>query len=199
MSYELPQLPYSPTALEPHISSTVIDLHYGKHTKKYFEVANQLAEGTIFEHHTLKDVNKENLLKMGIKLFNNVSQAWNHVFYWESLTPAKQSEPTGKLKDAIVTEFGSFEAFKKQFTESATKLFGSGWTWLVLDGSKLRIKNTSNAGTPLTEAGVTPLLVCDVWEHAYYPDYPADRAAYIEAWWKVVDWNKVTSRFEDAQ
>lgn len=198
MAYELPKLPYELDALEPHIAKSTVDFHYNKHTKKYFEVANQLAEGTIFESHTLEDVNKSNLLKMGTKLFNNVSQAWNHVFYWEGLTPTEQDQQvTGPIKDVIELEYGTFDKFKDQFTANATRLFGSGWTWLVFENSKLSIKNTPNASTPLTESGVHPLLVCDVWEHAYYLQHPADRPSYIESWWTVVNWNEVNKRLAE--
>lgn len=202
MSFDLPTLPYERDALEPHVSQQTIDLHYGKHTKKYFDTANKLAEGTIFANDTLDDVSKESLLKMGTVLFNNVSQAWNHAFYWNGLAPVSETgEMSDKLIAAIEAQFMSVDNFKKQFTDQATKLFGSGWTWLVWKDGRLQIKNTPNAGSPLTETGSVPLLVCDVWEHAYLydPQYAADRAGYVDGWWKVVNWNVVNTNFDKAQ
>lgn len=196
--FEMEKLKYAEDALEPHISADVIKYHYGKHTQKYFDTANDMAKGTVFEDKSLEDViAKDTLLKMDSKLFNNVSQAWNHTFYWNCLTPASQSgNPSDKLSDALTEVFGSLDEFKKVFSDKATKFFGSGWCWLVLKDGALTIKTTPNANSPLTEKGAVPLLVCDVWEHAHYLQYPADRAAYVKAFWNVVNWEFVNENYE---
>lgn len=197
--FEMPELQYAEDALEPHISAEVIKYHYHKHTKKYFDTANELAKGTVFEGKDLQDViNKDTMIRMDTKLFNNVSQAWNHAFYWKCLTPASQSgNPSDKLKTALEEHFGSMEEFTKLFADKATKFFGSGWCWLVLKDGRLTIKTTPNAGSPLTEKGAIPLLTCDVWEHAHYLQYPADRAAYVKAFKNVINWEFVSKNFED--
>lgn len=201
MALEIPTLPYSADALEPHLSRETIDLHYGKHTKKYFDTANALAKGTIFASDTLDDVSRDRLLRMGTALFNNVSQAWNHAFYWNGLAPV---DSVGSMSDQLVelieAQFLSVDTFTSRFTEQATNLFGSGWTWLVWKDDRLQIKNTPNSGTPLTDAGSIPLLACDVWEHAYLYDtqYAANRPEYIRGWWKVVNWNVVNLKLVEA-
>ncbi|MDE2149932.1 MAG: superoxide dismutase, partial [Gammaproteobacteria bacterium] len=157
--------------------------HYGKHHKAYVDNANKLIAGTEFENMALEDAVK----KSSGKLFNNVAQIWNHSFFWHSLTP-KQTPAGKKLHDALVKSFGGVDDFKKKFTEMAVGNFGSGWTWLVQSGAgALEIVNTANAGTPLTE-GRTPLLTCDVWEHAYYIDYRNARGTYLEHYWSIVNW-----------
>jgi len=163
MSFTLPDLPYPKDALAPHISSETLDYHYGKHHKSYVDKLNTLVAGTPFEGKSLEDIVKT--AEGGI--FNNAAQIWNHTFYWNSLSPDGGNEPTGKIATAVAESFGSFENFKKEFTDSAAGNFGSGWTWLVQrsDGS-LAIVNTSNAQTPLTDDSLTPLLTVDVWEHA---------------------------------
>ncbi|MBM3744766.1 MAG: superoxide dismutase [Fe] [Acidobacteria bacterium] len=185
--FELPQLPYATDALSPHISAETIEYHYGRHHKTYVNNLNQLAAGTEFEKASLEDV----VRKSTGKVFNNAAQVWNHTFYWNCLSPKGGGQPQGALLAAIQKAFGSFEEFQRQFTEVAVGLFGSAWAWLVkkADGS-LAIKGTANAGTPLTE-GDTPLLTCDVWEHAYYIDYRNARAKYVETFWKIVNWDFV--------
>ncbi len=189
MAFELPALPYAKNALEPHISEETLEYHYGKHHNTYVVNLNNLIAGTDFENQSLEDIIKNS--DGGI--FNNAAQIWNHTFYWNCLSPNGGSEPTGALADAINAKFGSFEQFKKDFSDACVTNFGSGWTWLVKNGSgKLEIVKTSNAGCPLTD-GLTPLLTCDVWEHAYYIDYRNARPSYVEAFWNLVNWDFVAS------
>jgi Fe-Mn family superoxide dismutase len=188
MSFELPALPYAKDALEPHISAETLDYHHGKHHNTYVVKLNGLIQGTDFEAKSLEEIIKTS--SGGI--FNNAAQVWNHTFYWHCLSPNGGGEPTGAVAEAIAKAFGSFEAFKTQFTESAVNNFGSSWTWLVkqVDGS-LAITNTSNAATPITDETVTPLLTVDLWEHAYYIDYRNVRPDYMSAFWALVNWDFV--------
>jgi Fe-Mn family superoxide dismutase len=183
--HTLPALPYAKTALAPHISAETIEFHYGKHHQTYVDNLNKLVVGTEFEKLPLEAI----VTKAQGPIFNNAAQVWNHSFYWNGLAPGKGGEPTGALAEAIAKTFGSFAKFREQFTQSAVTLFGSGWAWLVRkkDGS-LAIVQTSNAGNPLT-SGDTPILTCDVWEHAYYVDYRNARAKYVESFWNLVDWD----------
>lgn len=184
MEHKLPELPYSNDALAPHISPETLDFHYGKHHQAYVTNLNNLIKGTEFENMTLEEIIKS--ASGGI--FNNAAQVFNHTFYWNSLSPNGGGNPTGKIAEEINKNFGSFENFKETFTKTAATTFGSGWAWLVkkADGS-LAIMSTSNAGTPLTD-DLTPILTCDVWEHAYYIDYRNARPKYIEAFWNLVNW-----------
>ncbi|NLS14497.1 superoxide dismutase [Fe] [Vibrio sp. SM6] len=192
MAFELPALPYAKDALEPHISAETLEYHYGKHHNTYVVKLNGLIPGTEFENKSLEEIIKTS--SGGV--FNNAAQVWNHTFYWHCLSPNGGGEPTGALADAITAAFGSFDAFKAQFTESAINNFGSSWTWLVknADGS-LAIVNTSNAATPITEEGVTPLLTVDLWEHAYYIDYRNLRPDYMNGFWALVNWSFVADNF----
>ena len=188
MAFELPALPYAKDALEPHISAETIEYHYGKHHNTYVVKLNGLVEGT-----DLADKSLEEIIKSSAGgVFNNAAQVWNHTFYWHCLSPNAGGEPTGEVAEAINKAFGSFEAFKAQFTDSAVNNFGSGWTWLVknTDGT-LAIMNTSNAGCPIVEEGITPLLTVDVWEHAYYIDYRNLRPTYMDAFWALGNWDFV--------
>ncbi|CAI0735842.1 Superoxide dismutase [Fe] [Serratia quinivorans] len=184
MSFELPALPYEKNALEPHISAETLEYHYGKHHNAYVVNLNNLLKGSKFEGLSLEEIIKAS--DGGI--FNNAAQVWNHTFYWHCLSPQGGGEPEGKLAEAINQAFGSFAAFKQQFSDAAVKNFGAGWTWLVKtpEGS-LTIVNTSNAATPLT-GDDKPLLTVDVWEHAYYIDYRNARPAYLENFWALVNW-----------
>ncbi len=184
MSFELPALPYEKNALEPHISAETLEYHYGKHHNAYVVNLNNLLKGSKFEGLSLEEIVKAS--DGGI--FNNAAQVWNHTFYWHCLSPQGGGEPEGKLAEAINQAFGSFAAFKQQFSDAAVKNFGAGWTWLVQkpEGS-LAIVNTSNAATPLT-GDDKPLLTVDVWEHAYYIDYRNARPAYLENFWALVNW-----------
>jgi Fe-Mn family superoxide dismutase len=184
MEHKLPELPYPLDGLAPHISKETLEYHYGKHHLAYVTNLNNLIKGTEFESASLEDIIK----KSSGGIFNNSAQVWNHTFYWHSLSPKGGGEPSGALGQAITKKWGSFAAFKEAFSKAAVGTFGSGWAWLVkkADGS-LDIVSTSNAATPLTTAD-TPLLTCDVWEHAYYIDYRNARPKYVEAFWSLVNW-----------
>jgi len=190
MAIELPALPYARDALAPHISAETIDFHYGKHHQTYVTNLNNQIAGTDFEGKDLESIIRSSTGGM----FNNAAQVWNHTFYWNCLAPNAGGLPTGKLLDAINSAFGSFDAFKEKFTQTALTTFGSGWTWLVQrpDGS-LALVSTSNAATPLTGED-RALLTCDVWEHAYYVDYRNARAKYVEAFWNLVNWDFVAKQ-----
>jgi Fe-Mn family superoxide dismutase len=191
MEHTLPALPYANDALAPHISKETLEFHYGKHHQTYVTNLNNLVKGTEFEAMGLEDI----VRKSSGGLFNNAAQIWNHTFYWNSLSPQGGGQPTGALADAINAKWGSFDAFKDAFTKSAIGNFGSSWTWLVkkADGS-LDIVNTSNAATPITGTD-TPLLTCDLWEHAYYIDYRNRRPDYLSAWWSLVNWAFAAKNF----
>ena len=192
MSIELPPLPYEKNALEPHISAETLEYHYGKHHQTYVTNLNNLIAGTDNEGKSLEEL----ITSTSGGLFNNAAQIWNHTFYWNCLSPNGGGEPTGTLADAINAKFGDFATFKEEFSKTAITTFGSGWGWLVknADGS-IELASTSNAGCPLTE-GKTPLLTCDVWEHAYYVDYRNARPKYVEAFWNLVNWDVVTKNLE---
>ncbi|MCP5076539.1 MAG: superoxide dismutase [Fe], partial [Psychromonas sp.] len=179
-------------ALEPHISAETISYHYGKHHNTYVVKLNALVEGTDLANRSLEELIKTS---EGV-IFNNAAQVWNHTFYWNCLSAMGGGEPQGRLAAAINADFGSFSTFQNKLNEMAVNNFGSSWTWLVkkADG-RLDIVNTSNAGTPLTEQGVTPLLTVDLWEHAYYIDYRNVRPDYLQAFWALVNWEFVAENF----
>ena len=191
MAIELMKLPYSEDALEPHISKETLSFHYGKHHAGYVTKLNTAIEGTDKAGKSLEEIVKSS--EGGI--FNNAAQIWNHNFYWLSMTPNSKGEPTGKLAEAINAKFGSTSDFKKAFQDKSATLFGSGWCWLVKksDGS-LDIQQTVNAATPITGSD-KPLMVCDVWEHAYYIDYRNKRPDYLESFWKVINWDFADENF----
>ncbi len=189
--FSLPKLPYANAALAPVISAETIEYHYGKHHQTYVDNLNKLVPNTEFAPLSLEEI----IVKAPAGgIFNNAAQIWNHSFYWNCLKPGG-SPIKGELAGAIDKTYGSFEAFQKQFAQAATTLFGSGWTWLVkkMDNG-LAIVQTSNAGCPLT-AGDKPLLICDVWEHAYYIDYRNARAKYVDSFWKIVNWEFVAKQY----
>jgi Fe-Mn family superoxide dismutase len=192
MEHKLPELPYAKDALAPTISAETLEYHYGKHHNTYVVNLNKLIPGTEFENLSLEDIVK----KSSGGIFNNAAQVWNHTFYWHCLSPKGGGEPSGALADAINKSFGSFASFKEKFSATAIGTFGSGWGWLVKnnDGS-LALESTSNAGTPLKD-GKHALLTCDVWEHAYYIDYRNARPNYVEAFWKLVNWDFVSQNFK---
>jgi len=192
LSIELPPLPFEKNALEPHISAETLDYHYGKHHQTYVTNLNNLIAGTDDESKSLEEL----ISSTSGGLFNNAAQIWNHTFYWNCLSPNGGGEPTGAVADAINAKFGDFASFKDAFSKNAITTFGSGWGWLVKnsDGS-IELASTSNAGCPLTE-GQTPLLTCDVWEHAYYVDYRNARPKYVEAFWNLVNWDFVAKNLE---
>jgi Fe-Mn family superoxide dismutase len=191
MKHQLLPLPYSRDALEPHISAETLDYHHGKHHQTYVDKLNGLIEGTEYE-----DMPLEKIITRAPSgpLFNNAAQVWNHTFYWHCLNP-ESGAPRDELEKALNSNFGSINEFKRLFNEQSTSLFGSGWTWLVKkeDGS-LAIEPLSNAGNPLTSYH-TPLLTCDIWEHAYYIDYRNARAKYLESFWNIVNWDQVLKNF----
>ncbi|MDF1677774.1 MAG: Fe-Mn family superoxide dismutase [Legionellaceae bacterium] len=190
MTFTLPALPYAMGALAPHMSQETLEYHYGKHHQTYVTNLNNLVKDTDFSEMTLEEIIKT--ATGGI--FNNAAQVWNHSFFWQCLTPENYAEPRGALLDTIEKDFGSFAAFKEQFTDTAIKTFGSGWAWLVQDDKGvLRIISTSNADNPMT-SGLKPLLTCDVWEHAYYIDYRNRRPDYLQAFWSLVNWDFVSEQ-----
>ena len=191
MAFELPKLPYKLNALVPYISEETLDFHYGKHHQAYVNNLNLLIQGTEFEHADLKTI----VLKAEGGIFNNAAQVWNHTFYFESFALEGRKLPSGQIADVINGSFGSFEAFKEQFSKAAATLFGAGWAWLVKkDDGSLQVLQESNAGNPLRK-GLKPLLTCDVWEHAYYIDYRNKRPDYIKSFWEIVDWEVIAKRY----
>ncbi len=188
MTHTLPELPYAKDALAPHISKETLEFHYGKHHQAYVNNLNKLIAGTEFENASLEEIIK----KATGGIFNNSAQVYNHTFYWNCLSPKGGGQPGGELDKAIDSAFGSFDAFKEKFTQAAVTLFGSGWAWLVknADGS-LALEQRSNADNPIRD-GKTPLLTCDVWEHAYYIDYRNARPKYVEVFWNLINWEFVS-------
>jgi Fe-Mn family superoxide dismutase len=183
MAFSLPDLPYGMDALKPHISEETLEFHYGKHHATYVDKLNGLVKDSDLAGKSLEELIKSQ--KGGV--FNNAAQIWNHTFYWHSMSPGGGAEPSGAIKTAIDGAFGSFTAFRETFSAAAAGQFGSGWAWLVKGGSGVEIVTTANADNPMTD-GKTPLLTCDVWEHAYYIDYRNARPKYIDAWWQLVNW-----------
>jgi len=192
MAFELPKLPYEKNALEPYISAKTLEFHYGKHHQAYVTKVNGMIEGSEFENASLEDIIK----KADGGIFNNGAQVWNHTFYFSQFNSEEHCEqPRDELMSAIESKFGSFDKFKEEFSNAAATLFGSGWAWLVKDeNGELEIVQTSNAGNPI-RIDKTPLLTCDVWEHAYYLDKQNARPKYIEDFWKIVDWKVIWERF----
>lgn len=190
--HQLPQLPYALNALEPQISEETMRYHYGKHHQTYITNLNTLIQGTKFEDATLEEI----IAQAEGPIFNNAAQAYNHTFFFLTLSPHPKTAPTGALLEAINSAFGSFDKFKEQFSKAAVGLFGSGWAWLVENKSgELSIVSSPNAGNPLTQ-GLKPLMCADVWEHAYYIDYRNRRADALAALWDRIDWNVVEQRYE---
>lgn len=193
MAFELPKLPYEMNALEPYISQETLEYHYGKHHNAYVTNLNNLVEGSDDADKSLEDL----IMSAKGGIFNNAAQIWNHTFYWHCMKPNGGGEPTGELATAIEETFGSFANFKEKFSKTAATTFGSGWAWLVKNSAgKLEIVSTSNAANPMTDNN-TPLLTCDVWEHAYYIDYRNARPKYIENFWSLINWDFVAEQFAD--
>lgn len=190
--FELPELPYATDAFDGWTSEETFTYHYGKHHAGYVKKLNAAVEGTDHAGKSLEDVISASRGKEA-GVFNNAAQHWNHSFFWTCLSPDEQP-PEGALAEAIDRDFGSLDAFKEAFGKAALTLFGSGWAWLVRDdGGKLSIGQYKDADTPVG-TGKTPLLTLDVWEHAYYIDFRNDRGAFIEGFWKHVDWKAVAGR-----
>jgi len=192
MAFELPILPLGPEDFEPWLSAEAFAYHHGKHHAAYVKKLNAAIEGTERAEQTLEDIIRETSNNPAI--FNNAAQHWNHCFFWDCLSANRQEPPPG-LKSAIERDFGSLEAFRKEFSDKALTLFGSGWTWLTIDPDEgvMEIEQFSNATTPLA-SGQIPLLTLDVWEHAYYIDHRNDREGYIEGFWDHVNWAAVAAR-----
>ncbi|MEJ2760954.1 MAG: superoxide dismutase [Gammaproteobacteria bacterium] len=191
MSFTLPDLPYAQNALAPHISEETIQYHYGKHHAGYVTKLNNGIDGSGFENKSLEEIITQAEPGGG---FNNAAQIWNHTFYWHSMAP-KQTEMHGKVADAIKSGFGSLDKFKEAFSQAATGHFGSGWAWLVKnkDGS-VAVVASHDAGNPMRD-GQTPLITCDVWEHAFYIDYRNDTGKYVESFWKLLNWDFAEENF----
>ena len=189
--FELISLPYSPDALEPVISAETIAFHHGKHLQTYVNNLNVLLPGSGFEEMTLEEI----VSKSEGGIFNNAGQILNHNLYFTQFrSPRENNQPNGRIGEAIVGQFGSFDAFREEFQKKGATLFGSGWVWLSSDSDgKLVITQEPNAGNPLTK-GLTPLLTFDVWEHAYYLDYQNRRPDYQAALWQLIDWDEVNRR-----
>lgn len=199
MAFTLPELPYARDALAPHISAETLDFHHGKHHKAYVDKANDLVKGTELESADLETAIRAAWERKDAALFNNAAQIWNHTFYWNSMSPNGGGKPSGKLAEAIDRDFGSFEKFAEAFKAAGAGQFGSGWAWLVVKDGKLEIRKTPNAETPITEAGVTPLLTMDVWEHAYYLDFQNRRPDYMGAFLgHLVNWEFAAENFAKA-
>ncbi|WP_422507344.1 superoxide dismutase [Stenotrophomonas sp. GZD-301] len=193
MPFELPRLPYDRTALQPHLSAESLDLHHGRHHRAYLDAVNARIAGTELEDLALDDLVRQS---QG-SLFDAAAQAWNHGFYFQCLHPRGGGDPQGRLAELVTRHFGDVRRLRDEFDQAALGLFGSGWVWLVQHpGGALAIQVTRNAGTPLT-GNSTPLLACDVWEHAYYTDYQNERARYLQAFWKLVNWDFVASQLRD--
>jgi len=191
MPFQLPELSYKKEALAPVISAETIEFHHGKHHLAYVNNLNGLISGTEFENSDLETI----IRKAEGPVFNNAAQIWNHTFYFESFYPGGKSLQSGPLSDAIISSFGSFTAFQEQFAKAAATLFGSGWAWLVKNSEgALQITQEPNAGNPMKK-GLTPLMTCDVWEHAYYIDYRNRRPDYIKAFWEILDWGIIQKRY----
>lgn len=185
------ELPYAYDALEPYISAETLHFHHDKHYAGYVAKLAELTEGTRYATMSLEEI----VLGSDGAIFNNAAQAWNHVFFFEQLSPKAKHHPSGMLRRAIDEEFGSLDDLKRRMTTAATSLFGSGWVWLAADrDGRLYIISKQNAGTPLTD-GLTPLLAIDVWEHAYYLDYRNARKDAVEDLWHVIDWAKIDERY----
>jgi Fe-Mn family superoxide dismutase len=201
MAYELPKLPYAYNALEPHIDAKTMEIHHTKHHQTYITNVNNAIAGTEWEKKSVEDlISNLNAIPENIRgvVRNHGGGHANHALFWTILGPGAGGKPSGDLAAAIDSAFGSFDAFKEQFTKAATTRFGSGWAWLSVNGGKLQVESTPNQDSPLME-GRTPILGLDVWEHAYYLNYQNRRPDYITAFWNVVNWNEVAARFAKAK
>lgn len=198
MPHILPKLPYAYAAFEPHLDARTMEIHHTKHHQAYVDNLNKALEG----HADLQAWSLEDLIKrlnevpekIQAAVRNNGGGHLNHSWFWEWMTPQSSGKPAGKLATAIASTFGSFTSFQEGFEKAGMTRFGSGWAWLVVKNSKLEIISTPNQDNPLTDGG-TPILGCDVWEHAYYLKYQNRRAEYLKAWWSVVNWKKVEELF----
>jgi superoxide dismutase, Fe-Mn family len=200
MAYSVPPLAYDYDALEPHIDKTTMEIHHDKHHQAYVDKVNAALEGTPLADAPIEDVLADLSKVPADKLKavkNNGGGHYNHTLFWESMSPSGGGEPSGALADAIGSAFGSFSDFQAKLKETGVNQFGSGWSWLVHDGSGLAVVGSANQDNPISD-GQKPLLGVDVWEHAYYLKYQNRRPDYLDAWWNTVDWHKVAERFAAA-
>lgn len=195
--FELPQLPYDYDALEPHFDETTMKIHHAKHHQAYVDGLNQAVKDTELADQTLEDL-LTNVSSAPVAVRNHGGGHYNHSLFWKVLSPQGGGQPSGGLAEHLESEFGSFDEFKKEFTQVALGRFGSGWAWLVVNDGELRVGSTPNQDSPLMDSvdfSGTPILGVDVWEHAYYLHYQNRRADYVEAFWKVVNWSEVEQRY----
>jgi Fe-Mn family superoxide dismutase len=200
MGFDVPDLPYPYDALEPHIDEATMKLHHDKHHQAYVDKANAALQGTDWENRSVEEVlqNLDELPEDKRKpVRNNAGGHYNHSFFWEIMSPNGGGDPSGTLADRIASSFGGLDELKEQVNTAGVNQFGSGWTWLVHDGSGLSVTSTPNQDSPIS-AGQTPLIGIDVWEHAYYLKYQNKRPDYLQAWWNVINWDEVAKRFEAA-
>jgi superoxide dismutase, Fe-Mn family len=201
MPFELPNLPYDHAALEPHIDARTMEIHHGKHHQAYVDNANKALAGTEWENRSVENILAElEILPEDIRtaVRNNAGGHANHSFFWQIMSPDGGGEPEGALADAIGDTFGGLDQLKEQVNDAGVKRFGSGWTWLVWDGTGLAVYSTPNQDSPIMSSD-EPLLGIDVWEHAYYLNYQNRRPDYLAAWWNVVNWPEVARRYEVAR
>lgn len=201
MAFTLAPLPYAYEALEPHIDTQTMQIHHDKHHQAYVDNLNKAITGSDNEKKSLEELVKH-AGSISPAVRNNGGGHWNHTFFWESLAGNAGGKPSGKLAEAIDAAFGSFDAFKEKFNNAGMTRFGSGWAWLIVKDGKLEVSSTPNQDNPLMDVAEikgTPVLGADVWEHAYYLKYQNKRADYLAAFWNVVNWNKVSERFEAAK
>jgi superoxide dismutase, Fe-Mn family len=200
MAFTLPPLPYAANALEPHISQRTLEFHHGKHHEAYVKKLNELIEGKTYAKLSLEDIILQTAAKREDRaIFNNAAQVWNHSFFWHCMQPNGGGDPRGEIAKRMRESFGTNGGFRRLFTEAAVGQFGSGWAWLVLKNGKVDIVTTPDAFNPLV-SGETPLLTCDVWEHAYYLDYQNRRQAFVEAFLDhLVNWDFVSKQLIEAE
>lgn len=198
MAFDLPNLPYSNDALEPHIDAKTMEIHHDKHHGTYATKLNDAVKGTELEGLSIEEILAKGADNLPAAVRNNGGGYYNHNLFWEWLSPNGGGEPSGELGEAIARDFGSFESFKEKFTEAATNRFGSGWAWLVSDGGTLSVTSTPNQDSPAME-GKHAVLGLDVWEHAYYLNYQNRRPDYIKAFWNVVNWTKVSELYSQTK
>jgi superoxide dismutase, Fe-Mn family len=196
--FELPDLPYAYDALEPVMSDKTLHFHHDKHHAAYVKNVNDLVNAAAEAGASLEDIVRGATRSGNRKLFNNAAQAWNHAFFWECMTP-QPGKPSGELAAALDKAFGGLDSFRTKFVDEGVNHFASGWAWLIARGPNLEVISTHDAATAITEAGVTPLLTCDVWEHAYYLDFKQDRKGFLEQWFdKLVNWSFVEAQYAAA-
>jgi Fe-Mn family superoxide dismutase len=194
----LPELPYASNALEPVLSDVLMRTHHGKHHKTYVDNVNKMMADASRNPSSMEEVVREAAATKQQKLFNNAGQAWNHAFFWECMTP-QGAPPEGALADAIARDFGGLEQLRARFVEEGATHFASGWAWLVMEGGKLSVISTHDADTAIVRDGVAPILLCDVWEHAYYLDYKQDRKGFLEQWFdRLANWRFAAAQYEAA-